>query len=138
LIKEGMNVRLVSVHNSDNREMPWYYSAADAMILCSSREGSPTSIKEALACNLPVVSTDVGDVREILNGIPGTRICSGEISDIARNLKDVIGSSRNSGFDGRAKMLKYDQGRTVEEIVNVYKQVLGTHTGKAKKDSCVA
>ncbi len=138
LIQEGMNVRLESVYNSDNREMPWYYSAADAMILSSSREGSPTSIKEALACNLPVVSTDVGDVRGILKNIPGTQICTDDISDIANKLRSVVETSRAAGFDGRKAMLKYDQPRLVEEIVNVYKQVVRQRTRTAKEDSCVA
>jgi len=56
-------MELLTVSKVYYTEMPWYYSAADAMILCSDSEGSPTSVKEALACNLPVVSTDVGDVR---------------------------------------------------------------------------
>ena len=42
--------------------MPWYYAAADAMIITSELEGGPSSAKEALACGLPVVSVRVGDV----------------------------------------------------------------------------
>jgi glycosyltransferase involved in cell wall biosynthesis len=69
------DVELLTVSQVPNTEMPWYYSAADAMILCSDSEGSPTAVKEALACNLPVVSTDVGDVTEILDGIAGVQMC---------------------------------------------------------------
>jgi teichuronic acid biosynthesis glycosyltransferase TuaC len=72
LKEEGIGVELVPVLDVENREMPWYYSAADVMILCSDREGSPTAIKEAMACNLPVVATDVGDVQEMLSGVAGT------------------------------------------------------------------
>ena len=43
-----------------------FYSAADVLVLCSLQEGSPTVIKEALACGTPVVSTDVGDVAKII------------------------------------------------------------------------
>src|SRR2546426_2146499 len=112
--QEGIDAELVTVWSVENREMPWYYSAADAMILCSDWEGSPTSVKEALACNLPVVATDVGDIREIMSGIAGTRICKQEISEIALSLREVLGVSRRGGFDGRTAMTRYDGMRTVE------------------------
>ena len=104
--------------------MPWCYSAADAMLLCSDYEGSPTSIKEALACNLPVVATEVGDVGELLSGIAGTRICPPDAGTIARNLREVLDWSRSSEFRGRAAMARYDQALTVEKIVGVYADVL--------------
>src|SRR5262249_14712379 len=47
VVQAGVGAELVTVFSVENREMPWYYSAADAMLLCSNREGSPTSIKEA-------------------------------------------------------------------------------------------
>src|SRR5207245_888140 len=83
LVEEGIGAELVTVFGVENREMPWYYSAADAMILCSDREGSPTAVKEALACNLPVVANDVGDVRDILSGVAGARLCTLEVSEFA-------------------------------------------------------
>ena len=104
--------------------MPWYYSAADSMLLCSDREGSPTSVKEALACNLPVVATDVGDVRELFSGVAGTRICPQDVGTIARNLREVFDWSRSTEFRGREAMAKYDQALTVEKIVGVYADVL--------------
>lgn len=49
------------------QEIYRYYNAANLLVLCSLEEGSPTVVKEALACGAPVVSTDVGDVAEVLN-----------------------------------------------------------------------
>jgi glycosyltransferase involved in cell wall biosynthesis len=45
VVQDGVDAELITVFSVENHEMPWYYSAADAMLLCSDREGSPTSIK---------------------------------------------------------------------------------------------
>ena len=123
LVREGTNVELVPVFNVTNSEMPWYYSAADAMLLCSDREGSPTSVKEALACNLPVVATDVGDICEILNGITGTWICAHDVGAIADSLRKVLYAPR-AEFEARGAMARYDQALTVKKILVVYNEVL--------------
>jgi glycosyltransferase involved in cell wall biosynthesis len=124
LVQEGVDAELMTVFNVANGEMPWCYSAADAMLLCSDREGSPTSVKEALACNLPVVATEVGDVGELLSGVAGTRICPQDVGAIARNLREVLDGSRRREFRGRDAMARYDQALTVEKIVAVYTEVL--------------
>lgn len=49
---------------------PAFFNAADVLIVCSEYEGSPNAVKEALACGLPVVSVDVGDVRRQIEGVP--------------------------------------------------------------------
>jgi glycosyltransferase involved in cell wall biosynthesis len=123
VVQMGVDAELVTVFRVPNQEMPWCYSAADAMLLCSDREGSPTSVKEALACNLPVVATDVGDVQEILRGVAGARICTQDISDIARHLRAVLAISRSGTFEGRVAMARYDQSLTVDKLVGVYTAV---------------
>lgn len=124
LVQNGVDAELMTVINVPNEEMPWYYSGANALLLSSDYEGSPTSIKEALACNLPVVSTRVGDVHEQLNGIAGTWICPPDAATIARSLRAAFDWSQNGEFQGRAAVAKYDQALTVERIVGVYTDVL--------------
>ena len=68
--------------------MPVMMNAADALLLCSDQEGSPTMVKEAMACGLPVVSSDVGDVRERTQGVfPGA-----VVEQDVRRLTDALGS----------------------------------------------
>jgi teichuronic acid biosynthesis glycosyltransferase TuaC len=131
LVQEGVDAELMTVSNVPNGEMPWYYSAADAMLLCSDREGSPTSVKEALACNLPVVATDVGDVRDLFSGVEGARICTQDVGVIVSSLREVLDRSRRGAFEGRAAMARYDQALTVEKIVGVYTKVLSNFRGRA-------
>ena len=51
------------VNGRPAEEMPWYYAAADAVVVTSVRESGPSSAKEALSCGIPVVSVPVGDVQ---------------------------------------------------------------------------
>jgi len=63
LMQSMPSARLWVVNGRPADEMPWYYAAADAMIVTSAREGGPSSVKEALACGIPVVSVAVGDTQ---------------------------------------------------------------------------
>ena len=63
-------VRLVILNgNVSPEEVPTYINAADCVLLCSLSEGSPNIVKEALACDVPVVALNVGDVAELLAGV---------------------------------------------------------------------
>jgi glycosyltransferase involved in cell wall biosynthesis len=124
LAAEKPEVELITVSKVHFREMPWHYGAADSMILCSDSEGSPTAVKEALACNLPVVSTDVGDVRDIVRGIAGVEVMEQTPVSLAAGLKRVLFPPDGFVFDGRAAMQRYSQRLTAEAIVRVYHKAI--------------
>ena len=70
LQKRNPRARLWIVNGKPADEMPWYYAAADVMIVTSALEGGPSSVKEALACGVPVISVPVGDL-EMFNETAG-------------------------------------------------------------------
>jgi len=123
LVSEGLDVELLTVSKVHFREMPWYYSAADVMVLCSDSEGSPTSVKEALACNLPVVSFDVGDVKEILAGIPGAEIVDRSAGSLSAALGRAIKPNKGFEFNGRQAIERYSQKNTADAIIDVYRRI---------------
>jgi glycosyltransferase involved in cell wall biosynthesis len=133
LVAHGLNVELLTVSQVPNGDMPWYYSAADAMILSSDSEGSPTSVKEALACNLPVVTTDVGDVREIGEGIAGFQICAHTADSLADGLETVLHGGSGLAFDGRAAMRRYSLEQTALAIVQVYRRAMEARSSRHEK-----
>jgi teichuronic acid biosynthesis glycosyltransferase TuaC len=70
----NLNLELHFLNNIKNEDMPLYYNASDVVILTSLWEGSPNIIKEAMACNRPIVATDVGDIKWLLDDLKGCYI----------------------------------------------------------------
>ena len=91
---DGYSVELVAVYNKTPDEVCTYMNAADCLLLTSDSEGSPNVIKEAMACNCPIVTTDVGDVRERLANLEGCyvveepRAIDAEHTDATRSEKE--------------------------------------------------
>jgi glycosyltransferase involved in cell wall biosynthesis len=101
------NTELRPVYNIPQREMVYYYNAADVLLLTSYHEGSPNVVKEAMACNCPIVSTDVGDVKEVISSTQGSFITSFDARQISDCLREVLFSSqKTNGRDLIEKDLK--------------------------------
>jgi glycosyltransferase involved in cell wall biosynthesis len=112
------------VFNVPQEELPLYYNAADVLLLTSFHEGSPNVIKEAMACNCPIVATDVGDVKELLSGQDGCYISSFNRKDVADCLKKAILSGKKR-TNCRAYITEnLDSGRIAEKLINIYHSLL--------------
>ena len=88
-----------------NADVPVWLNAGDVLLLTSMHEGSPTVVKEALACGLPVVSVDVGDVAERIEGIEGCHLAQSDPADLAAKLGSVRRHRQRLDCDGRLKEL---------------------------------
>ena len=92
----GLRWRVIS--DVSPGQMPLYYSAADCLIHTSSSEGSPNAVKEALACNLPVVATPSGDIAELLACVTPSALCAPRPEVLAREVaRCVAGRPRSNG-----------------------------------------
>jgi len=124
-------VQLVVVSNQPPELVPLYMNACDVLVLASRKEGSPQVVKEAMACNLPIVSTAVGDVREVIAGIEGCYICTADPQDIADKLAAALAFGRRT--DGRKRVEDLSMGRVAERIVEAYGQVLAHRRVSARR-----
>lgn len=112
---------LLVVTGESHDKMPLYMNACDALLMTSIHESSPNMIKEALACNLPIVSVDVGDVKKRILGLPRCVVCENDLAEtIAAGLKQVLGSldlqeTREAIYDLNEKLL-------VNKVIEVYEK----------------
>ncbi|WP_115864905.1 glycosyltransferase [Halorussus litoreus] len=114
------DAKLQVVYGVPHAEVATYMNAADALLLTSDHEGSPNAVKEAMACNLPVVSTDVGDVADRLDGVSLATV-SDDDDELLAGLVDVLDDPRPS--DGREAVRDISLRRTGERIEAVYESV---------------
>ena len=124
------DVQLVAVYNKTPQEVCMYMNAADCLLLTSDSEGSPNVIKEAMACNCPIVTTNVGDVTERLENLEGCYVVEDNdcrFTDlpkaaklIAEQLKKALDYGKRT--DGRERILKdrLEIGQIAKRIMELY------------------
>jgi teichuronic acid biosynthesis glycosyltransferase TuaC len=107
----------------DPLRVPVLMAAADCLLVTSRREGSPNIVKEALACGLPVVSVDVGDVAEVIRGVENCHLCADSAEELAAAVGCVLRSGARS--DGERHIAEFSTEKIAGRIANVYRSVLG-------------
>jgi glycosyltransferase involved in cell wall biosynthesis len=109
--------------NRNHDELLTLMRACDVLVVTSRQEGSPTVVKEALACGLPVVSVAVGDVPERIRGIAGCELCADERPEtIAAALERALIPKRRLPEDALEKDL--DEQVLAKKLIAFYRSVL--------------
>ena len=102
--------------------IPLTMNAADCLLMTSDWEGSPTVVQEALACNLPIVSVDVGDVRQRLVGIQPSMIVERDPNDIGRALAEVL--MRGDRSNGHEAIQELSLDRIAALVMVIYQKAI--------------
>lgn len=120
--QSGRTVHLIEFIGFSREEVHWLYNAVDCVIMTSHHEGSPQLIKEAMLCNCPIVSVDVGDVKQVISGTEGCYIAERTASDLAEKLNLAIRFGRTKGRD---KVIRhYDSTKVAQRVIALYKSIL--------------
>ncbi|MDP9423680.1 MAG: glycosyltransferase [Pseudomonadota bacterium] len=128
LLNERLPVRLVVGWGVPHSDIPIYMAACDALVFTSMQEGSPNVVKEALACNLPVVSVAVGDVEQRIGGVEGCELCRDESPEmIAAALERVLLSGKR--VEGRKAVEHLSETAITQQVIAVYRSALAAKAG---------
>jgi len=123
----NIHFELHVLNNVPHNIIPIWINASDVIILTSYWEGSPNVIKEAMACNRPIVSTNVGDVKWVIGNTDGCYIASFDLGEYADKIRLALNFSEiYHQTNGRNRIIKLglDSVTIAKKIINVYKHVL--------------
>lgn len=115
------NVQLLELKGYIRKQVAILMQAVDAFLMTSFTEGSPQVIKEALVCGCPIVSVDVGDVRERTEGVEGCYVDNTRNpEELAELLKKAMAFGKKTG--GREKIIAdgLDNGLIAKRLLCIY------------------
>jgi len=115
-------VELLELKGYNRKEVNMLMNACDLLLVTSFSETGPLVVKEAMACNCPIVTTDVGDVREVIGNTNGCYITSYDPKDVANKIKKTL--EFRGKTNGREKATHLDINNVAKEIINIYRKVI--------------
>lgn len=109
----------------DPDAIPLYLNSADCLLITSDSEGSPYIVKEALSCDLPIVSVDVGDVSERIEGVTPSRIVRRDTEALAAAIVEMM--SLGSRSNGHLAMRDLSEENVAERVRSIYERIISAN-----------
>jgi glycosyltransferase involved in cell wall biosynthesis len=116
------NIEIIELNGYSREEVAELMNIVDVCVMTSFTEGSPQFIKEAMACNCAIVSTDVGDVKEMIDGVIGCYIAEYKPNDVADKVLEVI--KQGVRTNGNTFLGSYDNRKIAASIIEIYKDIV--------------
>lgn len=121
---KGEELELLELKGYSREEVTLLMCAVDAFLMTSISEGSPQVVKEAMACGCPIVSVDVGDVKERVEGVDGCFVAE------TRTPEELAGLMRKAfAFAGKTKGRErlatdgLDNHSVAQKLIEIYENV---------------
>ena len=120
----GHETRVRFVGQVPNEQLKWWYSAADVLVLCSSREGWANVLLEAMACGTPVIATNIGGTPEVVRTPDVGRLMSVRTADALVACLDDLFASPPSRKAVRRHAEQYGWDATSQVQLNLFRKIL--------------
>lgn len=117
----GTGAELITLGNVDPTRVPLYVNAANAVLVPSERESFGLAVLEALACNVPVLSTPVGIAPEALQGLPGTLCAPFDAATWRAALEPHLSASDPRVANGRARAEPFSTDRMAAQVLAAWR-----------------
>ena len=118
------SVVLLELKGYSREEVTLLMCAVDALLMTSFTEGSPQVIKEALACGCPIVSVDVGDVKERIDGVDGCYVAeTRHATELASLLQNAMGFEGKTKGRERVISDELDNRLVAQQLVKIFRSV---------------
>lgn len=135
LIAEGYDIELITSDRVDrlipHEQMPDFYHGIDIYACASLHEGTPNPILEAMACGVPVITTDVGLVPELFGPKQMQYVLKERtvtcMADTLRKLLDHPDELEQLSQENLAQIQQWDWGKIVEMFRRYFTQCLGVN-----------
>jgi teichuronic acid biosynthesis glycosyltransferase TuaC len=121
------HLRGVALEGYDRRDVVLALNAADVLVVASDHEGSPLTVREALACSTPVVSVDAGDVPSTIEGLPGCSVVERSPAALAGGISRALAAGRNDDLRRRAELSS--RATIAKRIENLYTHAVARGPG---------
>lgn len=122
LKRDGADIDLLTPSNVSEESVALHMNACDALLITSYSEGSPNIAVESMACNLPIVSVDVGDVAKLIGNVAGCHLVARDAGALSEALGEVL--SARSRTDGSRAVADLDLSRVALRIMDVYRSAV--------------
>ena len=116
LLPKKFMLHPVTGKNQD--ELVYYYNSADLLLLTSLSEGSPNVIKEAMACNCPIVATDVGDIKSVIKDTDNCYVCDFNSINISKKILQIVKNRKKT--NGRQNISNFDSKIVAQKLCKLY------------------
>lgn len=130
LLKEGIDllkrddIEVLEMKGLSRLQISKILSACDLFALPTKSEGSPQALKEAMACNCPIIATDVADIKHLLGDLDGHYICSFDPKDVAEKVEKAL--AFNSRTKGRERIIELGltNDLVAKKLVDIYQSII--------------
>ena len=111
-------MELLVAHQETQERLALHFSACDVLLFPSMQEGSPNSVKQAMACNLPIIASGVGDIPQLFQHATRSIVCERNADAFAGALRQLLHTRERS--NGREAIAHLDEAAVARQVIDVY------------------